>query len=404
MKIRSTDKTAGGYSPLTRSRTKSSRRKFSSPDPLGSPKDRLTEPNKPDLKLIDPRELKNQTPPATQKILEELFHRSAKSPNPVLSSLEPCVKNASRVSLDYKKIREWAQKVTPRDVKPAEWRFPFHIEEDSQRTLDFFFLANSINYLFFDPENGEKFQTEYRGETYSGSDAMFASLKRAMEEGVPILDADYLSRIGEKEMKHIFRGNFELPLLKERTQSFREVGKVLKDKYQGHFLNLAREADFQAFDQGKGMVERIVKDFPSFRDESPYPQTGENLIFNKRAQLQVGMLHSRLEKTGIFACKDVKALTVFADYQLPKGLKAMGILKYSPELEKKIAEGELIPKDSLEEQEIRAFTIVASKLLEEEINRREGFSVDARGIDFLLWHTARKDNHTPHHRTVTTAY
>ena|GEM_PF-61269 len=397
MRINSYQKITPPINPTARS--------FKAKPKLGSPEpqDRLTLKRSP-KKTVNRSKAAVVNSPKLSRTLDDLFSQAKDCPNPAIASLEPIIRNGSQVSLDHKKIKEWAEKVTPRELKPAEWRFPFHIEEDSPRTMDFFFLANSINFMFFDPQNGEKFQTEYRGDTYSGSDAMFASLKRALEEGIPILEADYLAKISEKEMKHIFRGNFELPLLKERTQIFREVGKVLKAKYQGHFLNLAQGADFKAFNRGEGMVERIVKDFPSFRDESPYPKTGKNLIFNKRAQLQVGMLHSRLEKSGIFACRDVKDLTVFADYQLPKGLNSMGILKYSPELEKKIKNKELIPKDSPAEQEIRAFTIIAARLLQEEINRTRDFNVDARGIDFLLWAKARKNSDTPHHLTVTTAY
>lgn len=332
--------------------------------------------------------------------LDALFARASGSPNPVVSSLEPVIRNSKYVRLDLDTLKKKAAELTPEQLTPANWKFPHYIDEDSKKTIDFFMVANSINFLFFDPQSGDKYKTTFNGKEYSGADAMIAGIKRAMQEGVPILDADFLANVSREQMSHIFRGNFELPLLDERTAIFHEVGEVLRDKYQGSFANLAEAAGGRAFDHGNGMVERLTTDFPSFRDSSPGGAT-----FNKRAQLAVGMLHSRLDGSGIFHCPDVDELTVFADYQLPRGLRAMGVLQYEPELAKKVDKGEEIGRNSAMEQELRAWTIVAAELLREELKKRpEHAALDARGLDSFLWMQARQDKNSRPHVTVTTAY
>lgn len=336
--------------------------------------------------------------------LDEVLSAAKTSPNPVVASLESTVRQSQDVKIDLDQIKKCAANLKPEQLKPANWKFPQFIDEDSKRTIDFFFLLNSINFMFFDPSNGDKFHANIDGTDQAGSQAMIGSLKQALKEGKPILDADYLSNITEDQMKGIFRGNREIPMLKERTEIFHEVGKTLKDKYGGSFANLAEQAHFKAFDNGNGMVERLARDFPSFNDVSPRPD-GPPDVFLKRAQLAVSMTTNRLAGTDLFPCKDADKLTVFADYELPRGLRSMGILKYSDALANEIDNGKPLPKDSRQEQELRANTIMASELLLQELKKRPDMqNANAMGIDSLIWAQARHDTVSKAHITVTTAY
>jgi hypothetical protein len=222
----------------------------------------------------------------------------------------------------------------------------------------------------------------------------------ALDAGVPILDADYLSRMDAAEARRIFSGSVDMPMLEERAAIMREVGTVLKRKYGGSFHNLVKRAGYKAFDRGNGIVERLVRDFPSFNDVETYE--GREVKLYKRAQLAVAMSYSRLRGTGLFDVRDIAALTVFADYVLPRGLRKLGILEYSPELSGEVDRRELIPAGSPEEVEIRAKTVWAAKLLQDELNRR-GKPADALSVDFFIWGSG-KDDSTPHHLTETTAY
>lgn len=344
-----------------------------------------------------------QPSPLNQR-LDRLFEEARHSPNPVLASVEPIVRGARHVRLNLDALKAKTQEVQPDQLKVADWKWPPYKPQDDDGTIDFFMLMNTINFLFFEPDTGEKYKVTVGDKEFKGADAMVACLNRALDEGIPLLDADYLANVSRAEMAHIFRGNIELPLLDERTAIFNEVGQVLKEKYDGSFANLTAAAGGRAFDDGNGMVERLTRDFPSFRDSSPLPGGGE-AVFNKRAQLAVGMLTSRLAGSGRFECSDVDQLTVFADYQLPRGLRAMGVLEYDEELAHRVDTGLPIEKDSRMEQELRAFTVVAGKLLEEELKARPGFGeLDARALDTYLWMQGRQDPDSRPHVTLTTAY
>ncbi len=201
--------------------------------------------------------------------------------------------------------------------------------------------------------------------------------------------------------------NSPIPLLEERVAIFREVGTVLKEKYGGHFYNLLKDSNLRLFDNGRGLVERLLDDFPSFRDVEEYK--GTIVVLDKRAQLAAAMLHEKLLDIGALAFpqSDTSQLTVFVNYELPKVLRALGVLEYSDQLAKRVDAQMEIPYGSHEEIEIRAVTLYAANRLEQEIGRINPESgVTALHVDFLLWNSGRKLDRKvhKHHLTRTTAY
>ena len=180
-----------------------------------------------------------------------------------------------------------------------------------------------------------------------------------------------------------------------------EVGRVLSDRY-GDFAGLLRASSFRCFNHGDGIVERLLSDFPTFRDCGIL--AGRKLVFNKRAQLAPAMAFARFRGTDIAPISDIDELTAFADYQVPKGLLAYGLLGYLDDLARRIERRELLPMGSREELEIRANTICAVEELLCELNRRrKGKKVNAVQMDYHLWKMAR-DDPRPYHLTETTAY
>jgi hypothetical protein len=154
---------------------------------------------------------------------------------------------------------------------------------------------------------------------------------------------------------------------------------------------------------GRGILERLLEEFPSFRDESEYK--GQRVAFQKRAQLLMWQLHARFRASGFLCLEDPERMTVFADYIVPVALRRLGILSYSDELETAINSRHIIPADSEEEIEIRAMTIWTCHLLTQEINRLrpEGLKVIEPVTDARLW-THYHTTHWPHHLTMTTDY
>ena len=155
------------------------------------------------------------------------------------------------------------------------------------------------------------------------------------------------------------------------------------------------------FDDGKGIVEKLISDFPSFDNSVIYK--GKLVRLDKRAQLGPGILFGKFQNEGLFQVVDEDKLTVFADYTLPKGLNNLGILVYSKGLKKTIDNNELIKSGSRKELEIRALTIHASDKLIEKINQYGDKQINALHLDYKLWSESRVKKGL-HHLTITTAY
>ncbi len=322
---------------------------------------------------------------------------------PVLESLKPVLAASRFVQTVPEKIVEHAGYMAYEELPLPEWRGLNMIEEDTERTSMFFFVVNSLNFAFTDFDRHVIFQVSYRGRVWWDADAMTACLCRALDEGRPILDGKFLATISRRDLEEIFRGNVEMPMLDERVKILREVGATLAEKYQGQFHHFLRQGSRRLYDRGEGILERLVREFPSFYDASAYD--GKQVIFHKRAQLLLYMLHGRLSARGLFRLEDPERLTAFADYIVPVALRLMGIFRYAPSLEEKINRRQLIPRHSPEEVELRAHSLYATTLLRQEINRRRppDRQIITPQVDSRLW-THFHATFWPHHLTITTAY
>lgn len=321
--------------------------------------------------------------------------------NPVLQSTNRLAEAAHYIQIHYKKLAETAQMFTQEELKIPTWEEPAYLEGKDERIIDFFLLGNSMNFAFTDFTTFEKFKTTYKGQEWRGSMGMWACLTRAIEKGWPVLDAHYLKQVSYNDVSRIiFEGNTPIPLLEERTRIFREVGRVLLEKYDGHFHNLVAKSKNRLFNRGEGIVERLTNDFLSFDDSVMY--RGKQVHFNKRAQLAPAMLYGRFQNQSPFRVDDIGELTVFADYVLPQSLRHLGIFEYAPSLAQKVDQQKLIPANSQEELELRACTIHAADFLVKRVNQlKPDKKVNALHIDYQLWANRGKGNH---HLTVTTAY
>ena len=115
----------------------------------------------------------------------------------------------------------------------------------------------------------------------------------------------------------------------------------------------------------------------------------------KKAQLALAEIAGHCFEAGI-AVKPT--LTVFADYQVPRVLRALGVLKYSSALSDLVDNQKLLTKYGTEEEAIRAATILAGEQIAER------FSVDPSVVDNYLWTHRALAGKAPFHLTETTEY
>lgn len=262
--------------------------------------------------------------------------------------------------------------------------------------LNLLLIFNSTSFCYW---GNPKWTIEYKSGQYDGSWGMIATILRAIDDGLPILDVEYRSRISKEDYAKILRGNVEIPLFEERWKITGEIASIIMEKYDGNFAKLIQEAE----KDGPKLLEIITTNFPSFDDVSDYER--QKIYFYKRAQLLVEDIYQTFGGEGYGELNNLDEFTACADYKLPQSLRKLGIMTYVQELEEKIDSLTPIPHGSPEEVEIRANTIWAVELIKMEL-AKQGKKVTSFGINDHLWLMGQNKelNDKPYHRTITTAY
>jgi hypothetical protein len=334
----------------------------------------------------------------------ETMHWPKPIGSPVLESLGYAIESSRDVHTHYDKVVEVASWMAYEELPMPEFALPFGVGQgDPNEAIDFIMVADSIDTAFTNFDTHTKFHVDYAGQHWSDSEAEFACLKRALDQGAPILDGKYLVTITRAELDKIFQGNIEMPMLDEKLAVLHQVGKVLAEKYDRRFHKFVQACSPKLYDHGNGLIDRLGTEFPRFDDVSMLD--GHEIKFYKLAQLGIWMLYSTLHSSGKFRLDDPQKMTAFADYIVPVALRLLGVTSYSKELEHAINTYQLIPRDSRWEIEIRAHCIYSTALLREEINKLR--SPDAQviipQIDARLW-THYHTTTWPHHLTKTIMY
>jgi hypothetical protein len=319
----------------------------------------------------------------------------------VLSSLNPVIENLQTINLNLDQIMNVADWIAYEDFPPPEQNISKNNPDEFIRTT---MLINTLNFAFTDFESSTKYEIVREGKGLSDSEAMFVQIQEAISSGLQLYNGNVLSDLDDKQLKNIFKGNIEMPMMSERLDILLNVGAKLSDDYEGDWMNFINAGPKKLYDNGEGLIERLTSEFPRFDDTSQYAEK-YNVHFYKLAQLAFWGIHAELAGTGDFYIEDMQSMSAFADYIVPVALEVMKIVEYSEELRNKITNGEIIARDSLEEIEIRSTSLYITAKLTEEINKRRPAekSIIIPQLDYRLWKQYHA-THRPHHLTITTMY
>lgn len=242
--------------------------------------------------------------------------------------------------------------------------------------IAYLLLLNSQNFQFWDMVNG-KF-VRYAYEDVVGANGLRRAFRKAWGEDAT--SATFRRALTERGLERLF-GPLSQPAARDAI--FREMltGKALE--IFAHWLTTTVVTDHK-FDVET--AQAIADIFPRSYAE-PYL---------KRAQLALAEIAGFCHEMGYEV--DCSELTVFADYQVPRVLRAMGVLEYAPELAQKVDSQTLIKASSTEERAIRAATIVAGEKMAKH------FRCIPAAVDNFLWTNRARAGTTPFHLTITTAY
>ena len=313
----------------------------------------------------------------------------------VLSSVSKVIPQLSCLEIDIEKLHEVAINLSKEDFGINYEGNPNIVPVEYIRKI---MLINTLNFVFTDFSTSVK----YKIENLSDTDAMVYQIEKALLEGVPLTQGHYMRDMDLKEFKRIFTGNIEMPMADEKVEILNNVGDTLVTKYDGDWINFIDDGPKKLYDNGEGLVERLVRDFKRFDDHSIFEN--EKVYFLKLAQLAFWGIHRELSKSYFFI-EDMENMTAFADYIIPVALESFGIVKYSSGLKEKIDSGILIDRDSIEEIEIRSTSIYVTAKLTELINnyKNEEEKIIIPQLDFKLWTDFHADER-PHHLTKTIMY
>ncbi len=318
----------------------------------------------------------------------------------VLHSIKPVIENLENLSIDLAQLTNEAKKLSTYNY---EIKFSNNLKQKPEDVIRKTMLINTLNFAFTDFESQIKYTLNAGDNIYSDTDAMVYQIDQAVENGIDFYDGYFLRDITEKTFKSIFTANIDMPMATEKTNVLNKVGEILVEEFKGDWLNFIKSGPKKLYQNGEGLIERLIFQFERFRDTSTY--LGEEIYFLKLAQLAFWGIHRELSNHGDFYIEDMENMTAFADYIVPVALEKMNIVTYSDKLKSKIEEGVLIEPDSIEEIEIRAVTLFVTAQMTEEINKikAEKEKIIIPQLDFKLWSDFHAEK-SAHHLTKTIMY
>ncbi len=303
------------------------------------------------------------------------------------------------VRLDKEALIGFCRKLLQQGIKVPPWDDRYHFCGRGEETVSYLLVLDSLNFCFWPPLGHRRWEINDALGKLSGYYALAASLKRAVESGIPITEAEYLAELSLDQLKQVLGGQGVLQLLVYRLESLHELGRVLLEDYDGKGHHLVETAQGSAVKLARLLAGKLS----SFRDTADYQ--GYKAFFYKRAQIFAADLYGAFggKDWGYFT--DIEELTAFSDYKLPQVLRQLGILHYSRALAQKVDQKILLEPGGPEEIEIRANTIQAVELIRQELDR-VGKALRAFEIDHILWNLGqdRAYKKRPYHRTLTIFY
>ena len=305
-----------------------------------------------------------------------------------MDSFKYVVENSQYINISYNNILKFTDLI--KNLKYKHWSKELSIDLNEKQWILLVFIIEYMNFFFW---KKPKWTIEYKGILYCGSNALFYSIIKEIENNNNFLDIDYLNKLDFNSFKKIFNARQgTLSLLKERFISFKNT-----------ITNISK-ADFYetlfSFKCNKKLLKFIIDNFYSFNDTSIYK--GKSICFNKRANLLVNDLFW-ISPTINSNIENVNNLTGCADYVIPRIFRDFGLISYNDELAYLIDNEIEIKHNSEMEIEIRAVTIYIIELIKKNLLKKH-IKINSIELDNIIWKFGNDKKKTKNHHTLTTFY
>lgn len=292
----------------------------------------------------------------------------------MLNELRKIADAAEHVRLDREQLGRVAE-VTYRRLRVND----FEVRQDfpdlkPADILQYYLIAGAHNFLIWQRDEAGRavpWHIHIDAELRYGAPAIYDCHLRALRRGMNILDPNHLASMTLADMEDYYRddrtGKVTLQFISERLGKFKEIGRVLKQKYRGSFLTLLEQAEGYLFrDDGQGIIQQLLNEFPLSYGDWPFCKltmvTLGNLYKDRDQLFPKGSKYRHF-----IDLRDPEKLEVGADYYRPFFFYRVGVLRVSPTLKKHLVNQVLIERDSLIEREYRAWTILAARALSNQL-------------------------------------
>lgn len=271
---------------------------------------------------------------------------------------------------------------------------PSHLQD--RPWFDYCALAVSVLACLWPPPGAAMWSTTHRRQTLTDAPALLGAVTAWMGPS-QTPDLGRFADLTHAEARRLFAGEGVLQMIPQRGARLASVASSLSDRWNGAALNLVEEAGWD----GPRVVGLLASTVPGYEDEAVLGDY--RLRFRKLAHLAAAMMASRSRRRW----SGLDSFPVYPDYMLPRILRHLGVLRYSPPLSRMVDNRVEISRHSDQEVAIRWATVHAGHVLVEELNRA-GARVTGPRLDYFLWSESvlgpDAGRMGEHHRTLTLDY
>ena len=262
--------------------------------------------------------------------------------------------------------------------------------------FDYCALAVSVLACLWPPDGAPRWFTTFNQQRLDDAPAVFAAVSKWIGPGCAP-DLSSFMGLTPRRTRRLFAGRGILQMIPQRGDRLAAVASALSSRWGGSAVGLVEESGWD----GPAAVQLLAETLPGYEDEARVG--GYHVRFRKLAHLAAALMASRSSRPW----SGLETFPLYPDYMLPKYLRHLGAIVYSPELSEAVDNRHEIPRHSPQEIAIRWATVRGGQLLVEELNRA-GVLVDGPRLDYFLWSEAVLGSNAgsmgEHHRTVTLDY
>jgi hypothetical protein len=313
----------------------------------------------------------------------------------IRAACQSVAERAQFVRIDGERLHGYAETLRPDQTPKASIDANCHYVGHGGDSVAFFLILDAINF-------GSGYFPKIRKRPgLSGYFTVASSLNDHFRQDGP-LTAEQCSRLTLFDCARVFaqspNNDAARELMRHFAAALNDLGRLVLQRYGGSFTALVESAGGSA-----AKLIELLSEMRYFQDVAQYGAI--EVPFYKRAQLTAADLSLAFDGQGPGRFGDLDQLTIFADNLVPHVLRVDEVLRYEPDLARRIDDGALIPAGSPEEIEIRACALHAVEQLVVELRGR-GFQANAATIDYLLWNRGQQPHYKarPRHRTRTVFY